>query len=81
MSLNFYRRVAFGLSPHEKPYKDPLNWATNQLDAIPDFLWPGTIPTEKELRKMTDKEFYDYCSKIRKKLIEVTKEVGEFEVY
>ena len=37
--------------------------------------------SEKELRKMTDKEFYDYCSKIRKKLIEVTKEVGEFEVY
>ncbi len=37
--------------------------------------------SEKELRKMTDKEFLDYCSKIRKKLIEVTKEVGEFEVY
>ena len=38
-------------------------------------------PSEQELRKMTDKEFYDYCSKIRKKLIEVTKEVSEFEVY
>ena len=37
--------------------------------------------SEKELRKMTDKEFLDFCSKIRKKLIEVTKEVGEFEVY
>ena len=37
--------------------------------------------SEIELRKMTDKEFYDYCSKIRKKLIEVTKEEGEFEVY
>ena len=37
--------------------------------------------SEKELRKMTDKEFYDFCSKIRKKLIEATKEMGEFEVY
>ena len=35
MSLNFYRRVAFGLSPNEKPDKDPLNWAINQLDTIP----------------------------------------------
>ena len=41
MSLNFYRRVAFGLSPNEKPDKDPLNWAINQLDTIPDLLWPG----------------------------------------
>ena len=37
--------------------------------------------TEQELKDMSDKEFNDYCSKIRKKLIEVTKEVGEFEVY
>ena len=48
MSLNFYRRVAFGLSPNENPYKDPLNWAINQLDTIPDLLWPGSIPTEKD---------------------------------
>ena len=38
-------------------------------------------PSEQELKNMSDKEFYNYCSKIRKKLIEVTKEVGEFEVY
>ena len=38
-------------------------------------------PSEQELKDMSDKEFNDYCSKIRKKLIEVTKEVGEFEVY
>ena len=31
MSLNFYRRVAFGLSPNEKPDKDPLNWAIDQF--------------------------------------------------
>ena len=45
MSLNFYRRVAFGLSPHEKPDKDPLNWAINQLDTIPDLLWPCLLYT------------------------------------
>ena len=38
-------------------------------------------PSEQELKNMSDKEFYNYCSKIRKKLSEVTKEVGEFEVY
>ena len=48
---------------------------TNKKNNLPDKI------SEKEFRKMTDKEFYDYCSKIRKKLIEVTKEVGEFEVY
>ena len=39
------------------------------------------MASEQELKNMSDKEFYNYCSKIRKKLIEVTKEVGEFEVY
>ena len=38
-------------------------------------------PSEQELKDMSDEEFNDYCSKIRMKLIEVTKEVGEFEVY
>jgi len=38
-------------------------------------------PSEQELKDMSDKEFNDYCSKIRRKLIEVTKEEGEFEVY
>ena len=51
MSLNFFRRVAFGLSPSDKKPYDPLPWALNQLNAVPEFLWPGSIPTEKELRK------------------------------
>jgi|TARA_B100001059_G_C17766327_1_gene545784 hypothetical protein len=37
--------------------------------------------SEEELKSMSDKEFYDYCSKIRKKLLEINNEVGEFEVY
>ena len=67
MSLNFYRRVAFGLSPNEKPYKDPLNWAINQLDRIPDLLWPGTIPTEKDLRKKYGEWVYGDREVLRKK--------------
>jgi len=51
MSLNFFRRVAFGLSPSDKKPDDPLPWALNQLNTVPKFLWPGSIPTEKELRK------------------------------
>ena len=67
MSLNFYRRVAFGLSPNEKPDKDPLNWAINQLDTIPDLLWPGTIPTEKDLRKKYGEWVYGDREVLRKK--------------
>ena len=51
MSLNFFRRVAFGFSPSDKKPDDPLPWALNQLNTVPEFLWPGSIPTEKELRK------------------------------
>ena len=67
MSLNFYRRVAFGLSLNEKPDKDPLNWAINQLDTIPDLLWPGTIPTEKQLRKGDGQARTGQQSKLQKK--------------
>ncbi len=51
MSLNFFRRVAFGFSPSDKKQHEPLAWALNQLNTVPDLLWPGSIPAEKELRK------------------------------
>ena len=51
MSLNYYRRVAFGLSTSDKKPDDPLRWALSQLNTVPDLLWPGSIPAEKELRK------------------------------
>ena len=41
MSLKFFRRVAFGLSPNDKKPDEPLPWALNQLNTIPEFLWPG----------------------------------------
>ena len=67
MSLKFYRRVAFGLSPNDKQDKDPLNWALSQLNLIPDLLWPGTIPTEKELRKKYGEWVYGDREVLRKK--------------
>jgi len=68
MSLKFYRRMAFGLSPNEKQHKDPLNWALSQLNSIPDLLWPGLIPTEKELRKKYGEWVYEDRKVLRKKL-------------
>ena len=47
---NFYRKVAFGLGPDEKVPSDPLKWATNQLNDIPEFSWKGKILPEKKLR-------------------------------
>jgi len=67
MSLKFYRRVAFGLSPNDKQDKDSLNWALSQLNSIPDLLWPGTIPTEKELRKKYGEWVYEDREVLRKK--------------
>ena len=47
---NFFRKVAFGIGPNEDVPSDPLNWALNQVDEIPEFSWKGKILTEKELR-------------------------------
>ena len=48
---NYFRKVAFGISPNEEVPSDPLNWALNQLDDIPKLSWTGKIHSEKELRK------------------------------
>ena len=67
MSLNFFRRVAFGLSPRDKMPDDPLPWALNQLNNVPDLLWPGSIPAEKELRKKYGEWVYGDREVLRKK--------------
>ena len=48
---NFFRKVACGIGPKEEVPSDPLNWALNQVNEIPDLSWQGKIYTEKELRK------------------------------
>ena len=67
MSLNFYRRVAFGLSLNDKKPDDPLNWALKQVNTVPDLLWPGSIPSEKEMRKKYGEWVYGDRKILRKK--------------
>ena len=46
---NFFRKVAFGIGPNEEVPSDPLAWALNQLDDVPDLTWKGRIPSSKEM--------------------------------
>ena len=64
---NFYRKVAFGLGPDDKTPSDPLKWATNQLNDIPEFSWKGKILPEKELRKYYRDYVYGDRKVLRKK--------------
>ena len=64
---NFYRKVAFGLGPDDKTPSDPLKWATNQLNNIPEFSWQGKILPEKELRKYYRDYVYGDRKVLRKK--------------
>ena len=48
---NFFRKVAFGIGPNEQVPFDPLKWALDQVDDVPELSWKGKIYSEKELRK------------------------------
>ena len=48
---NFFRKVAFGIGPNEQAPADPLKWAIDQVNDVPDLSWKGKIYSEKELRK------------------------------
>ncbi len=62
---DFIRKVSFGIGPEEKVPTDPLNWAKNQLNYVPQFKWDGKkIYTEKELREFQNM----YSLKERKKI-------------
>ena len=53
---DFVRKVSFGIGPDEKVPTDPLNWAKNQFNSVPDFKWNGKkIYSEKELREFKNK--------------------------
>ncbi len=64
---NFYRKVAFGLGPDEKVPSDPLEWANNQLNNVPEFSWKGKILPEKELRGYYREWVYGDRKVLRKK--------------
>ena len=65
---NFFRKVAFGLKPEEKPPSDPLTWAQKQVETIPELNWKGRyILSEKEIRKHWIKQRVDENTTLRKK--------------
>ena len=64
---NFFRKVAYGIGPNEDVPSDPLNWALDQLNDIPDLSWKGKIYSEKELRKHYRDWVYNDRKVLRKK--------------
>ena len=67
MYNSFYRKVGFGIGINDKVPADPLKWATDQLDEIPELLWTGWIPSEKEMRIKYGEWIYGDRKVLRKK--------------
>ena len=67
MYNSFYRKVGFGIGINDKIPADPLEWATDQLDEIPELLWTGWIPSEKEMRIKYGEWIYGDRKVLRKK--------------
>ncbi len=64
---NFFRKVAYGIGPNEAVPSDPLKWALNQVDQIPELSWQGKIYSEKELRNQYKEWVYGDRKVLRKK--------------
>ena len=62
---NFFRKVGFGIGANEEVPNDPLKWALNQVDNIPQLSWKGKIYSEKELRKHYRNWVYGDRKKLR----------------
>jgi len=64
---NFFRKVSYGIGPNENIPSDPLKWALDQINDIPDLSWKGKIYSEKELRKHYRDWVYGDRKVLRKK--------------
>ena len=64
---NFFRKVSYGIGPDENIPSDPLKWALDQINDIPDLSWKGKIYSEKELRNHYRDWVYGDREKLRKK--------------
>ena len=64
---NFFRKVAFGIGPKEQVPSDPLKWAIDQVNDVPELSWKGKIYSEKELRKHYRDWVYGDRKVLRKK--------------
>ena len=67
MYNSFYRKVGFGIGINDKVPTNPLKWATDQLDEIPELLWTGWKPSEKEMRIKYGEWIYGDRKVLRKK--------------
>ena len=67
MYNSFYRIGGCGIGINDKIPTDPLKWATDQLDEIPELLWTGWIPSEKEMRIKYGEWIYGDRKVLRKK--------------
>ena len=36
---NFFRKVAYGIGPNENIPSDPLKWALDQVNDVPELSW------------------------------------------
>ena len=61
MNRSFFRKVGFGLSVDEDLPTDPLNWATSQINSVPDLNWKGPIYSLKEMMNFHGK--YNYTDR------------------
>ena len=51
MTKRYFRKVAFGIAPHQKVPKDPVRWAQDQLDEVPPITWNAPLLTGDEYLK------------------------------
>ena len=67
MTVSFFRKVGFGLGPQDNMPEDALKWAHSQLNEVPEFIWTGDIPNEKEIRLQHRERIYQDRKILRKK--------------
>lgn len=59
--------MEFGPGPDDSVPADPVAWAESQVETVPDLVWPGDIPTAKQLLDQRARLVYNDRRAIRKK--------------
>ena len=67
MKHAFFRKMGFGIKPNQTVPADPIAWAEAQVTSVPPLVWPGKIPTGKELLDQRAIFVYNDRKVIRKK--------------
>ena len=67
MKKDYLRKVAFGMGVDETVPSDPLVWAQDQFNSVPDFVWEKKLPNLKEQRDRYGHWVYQDREVLRKK--------------